>query len=204
MTLDPLCCWQASIGFVEDWRRLNVAITRAKHALIMIGSARTLGSGEVGEAASDLIRAAASADAIWSYTKQCTAERAPQLCADLLAAPGPGGGADKRRRAAPEEAAAATPRIGEHVSGRSKLMRPRSCVRAEVQPRLVDASTDQDADGAYLALRYAEIEGYVGACKRADAAKAARRQEAVWAARAPFAPPVFTCDAADGECEVFG
>ena len=192
---------------MEDWRRLNVAITRAKHALIMIGSARTLGSGEAGEAASDLIRAAASANAIWSYTEQRTAEMAPQLCADLLAAPVPGGGAAKRRRAAPEAAvAAATPGAGEHVNGRSKLMRPRSCVRAAVQPRQVDASADQDADGLYLTLRSAEIEAYVGACKRADAAKAAKRQEEVRAARAPFAPPVFTCDvhAADGECEVFG
>lgn len=170
----------------------------------MIGSARTLGSGEAGEAASDLIRAAASANAIWSYTEHRTAEMAPQLCAELLAAPevGSGGGAAKRRRAAPE--AAATPTAGEHVSGQSKLMRPRSCVRAEVQPRQVDASADQDADGAYLALRSAEIEAYVGACKRADAAKAAKRQGEVRAARAPFAPPVFTCDAADGECEVFG
>ena len=56
-----------------------MAITRAKHTLIMIGSARTLGSGEAGEAASDLIRAAASANAIWSYTEQRTAEIAPQL-----------------------------------------------------------------------------------------------------------------------------
>ena len=189
---------------MEDWRRLNVAITRAKHALILIGSARTLGSGEAGEAASDLIRAAASANAIWSYTEHCTAEMAPQLCADLLAAPGPGGGAAKRRRAAPEAATSTTPTAGEHVSGQSKLMRPRSCVRAEVQPRQVDASADQDADGVYLALRSAEIEAYVGACKRADAAKAAKRQGEVRAAKAPFAPPVFTCDAADGECEVFG
>ena len=169
----------------------------------MIGSARTLGSGE---AASDLIRAAASASAIWSYTEHRTAEMAPQLCAELLAAPGPGsGGAAKRRRAAPEAAATATtPTAGEHVSGQSKLMRPRSSVRAEVQPRQVDASADQDADGVYLALRSAEIEAYVGACKRADAAKAAKRQGEVRAAKAPFAPPVFTCDAADGECEVFG
>ena len=184
-----------------------MAITRAKHALIMIGSAHTLGSGEAGEAASDLIRAAASANAIWSYTEQRTAELAPQLCADLLAAPVPGGGAAKRRRAAPEAAAAAaTPGAGELVNGRSKLMRPRSCVRAAVQPRQVDASADQDADGVYLTLRSAEIDAYVGACKRADAAKAAKRQEEVRAARAPFAPPVFTCDAhaADGECEVFG
>ena len=123
----------------------------------------------MGEAASDLVRAAAAAAAILTYHAESgTAELASQLCSDLLAAPTPGGGGAKRRRAAPE-AAVAGPSAGEHASGQG----PRSCVRAEVQPRRVDPSADTDADGAYLARRSAEIEAYVAGCKRMDAAKAA-------------------------------
>ena len=48
-------------------------------------------------------------------------------------------------------------------------------------------------------------QAYVEGCKRADAAKAAKRREQLREARAHFAPPVFACtEAADGECEVFG
>lgn len=34
-----------NIGFLKDIRRLNVAITRAKHFLILIGNSKTLSSG---------------------------------------------------------------------------------------------------------------------------------------------------------------
>ena len=33
---------QGKVGFLQDWRRLNVAITRAKSGLIIVGDSSTL------------------------------------------------------------------------------------------------------------------------------------------------------------------
>ncbi|WWC89106.1 uncharacterized protein L201_004024 [Kwoniella dendrophila CBS 6074] len=43
------------IGFLSDWRRVNVALTRAKKALIMIGSKKTLQKARVGKNAEELL-----------------------------------------------------------------------------------------------------------------------------------------------------
>ena len=48
---------RGSIGFVREFRRLNVAITRAKQALVMFGHASTLSTGAHGDSVADLVRA---------------------------------------------------------------------------------------------------------------------------------------------------
>jgi superfamily I DNA and/or RNA helicase len=37
---------QGQVGFLDDWRRMNVAITRAKRAMVLVGNERTLCAGD--------------------------------------------------------------------------------------------------------------------------------------------------------------
>ncbi len=37
---------RGAVGFLDDWRRLNVAITRPRRALLLVGHAATLQAGD--------------------------------------------------------------------------------------------------------------------------------------------------------------
>ena len=58
----------ARVGFVKDYQRLNVALTRARHALIAVGDASTLGRSE-SEDLREFIRDVRSRDVLFSEKK---------------------------------------------------------------------------------------------------------------------------------------
>ena len=190
---------RAAIGFVEEWRRLNVAITRAQRALIMIGCARTVGSGEAGEAASDLVRAAAKASAVFEYVQGDVGDPqlAPALAAELVdvAAAKDAASAAKKRRAAPPpvadsikvtDASVPPPVVGVTASSGSateRVMPPRRVAPTD------DENAAPDDEDAYLQARAAEIEAFVSECRRVDKERADKRAMEERAAKAVFAPP---------------
>ena len=40
--LTSACCEQGQVGFLDDWRRMNVGITRPKRAMVLVGNEKTL------------------------------------------------------------------------------------------------------------------------------------------------------------------
>jgi hypothetical protein len=187
----------SSIGFVEDWRRLNVAITRAQRTLLMFGSAATLGSGEVGEAASDLVRAAVAAASLFSedgsrVESPSDALLPPHARERLLSVRHRRKAPTAERKTAAEASSQAAAAGALELAGTTATAGTGKRALERAPRSLGEPDTDDGAherDEHYLRERAAEIASFVRSCKRADVEKAAKRQRDARAAMAPFAPP---------------
>ena len=58
---------QGEIGFLADERRLNVAMTRAKKKLVIIGDMSTLSKSELFTALADHVEAIGVYQSAWEY-----------------------------------------------------------------------------------------------------------------------------------------
>ena len=178
----------ARLGFVTDWRRLNVAITRAKQACIIVAHAATLGRGPPGDAAADLVRAASAAGVIYTPTGQQTevrlAANVPWRHTPARAGLAHGDGAPVEPPAQAAAAALATPRAA--------MMLPKRALERAERHAVLDLDDDAH-DDAFLQARAAEVEAYVSSCRRADAERAEKRrrerQMTLEAAAVVFGPP---------------
>ena len=182
------CNRNGSIGFVNEWRRLNVAITRAKRCLLMFGDASTIGAGDLGEAAADLVRHAAKVGSLCTYDPNggIGPVLAPELGAEIVS--GAQLTAKRRRAPAVDADEAASSSSSATVTSSSKARKSADGgggAEERILPlrnrqgytKAAPSATGEDYDEAFLKERAAEIESYVAACKEVDAAKVERRAE---------------------------
>eukprot|EP00439_Symbiodinium_sp_Y106_P037554 s3991_g4.t1 len=175
---------QRRLGFLSEFRRLNVALTRAKHSLIVFANAALL-KGSFSDDVTALFEDASRRNLIWREEQlgQLLSPSAGRQATRLLnAQPGQRGPA-KRAFSSPEFTK------GHNVRGRKRGQRqpePRAFTDAplkELQPRR-PAPCRRDAEGPRLPTR-----GRPCATGMPAAALAAAAEAAVARSRSPTPPP---------------
>lgn len=168
------------IGFVTDARRLNVAVSRAKQALLMFGHARTLLGASRGDVdhVSALMRAAEARGVVFPESA---------IGADVAEWERPGAVAAVSALVARGEAARAASRVRPEGAGDASTAIPLRSARCQT---VADHAAPRMAP-VELAARVAELEEFERHTRRALEDRAAKRRSGVQQALAPFAPPMF-------------